>query len=123
MNAVNLIDGIDGLASGLSMIALVVYGIYFIVLGDTALALVAFASLGCLLAFFRYNVRGFHRKQLKIFMGDTGSLVVGTILGACAIKLSQYSGTIDIRLEENENKQKELQESEITYSLTRTTTF
>ena len=94
MNAINLIDGIDGLASGLSMIALVVFGIYFIVLKDVSLSLVAFASLGCLLAFFRYNVRGFHRKQLKIFMGDTGSLVVGTILGTCAIKLTQYSGIV-----------------------------
>lgn len=92
MNAVNLIDGIDGLASGLSMVALIVYGFYFIEVGEMAQSLVAFASLGCLLAFFRYNVSGFHHRTLKIFMGDTGSLVVGTILGICAIKLTQVSG-------------------------------
>ena len=93
MNAINLIDGIDGLASGLSMIALFVFGLYFIHLGEMSQSLVAFATLGSLLAFFRYNVRGFHHKQLKIFMGDTGSLVVGTILGVCAIKLTQYHGS------------------------------
>lgn len=94
MNAINLIDGIDGLASGLSMVALLVYGLFFIQVGEMGQSLVAFASLGCLLAFFRYNVRGFHHKTLKIFMGDTGSLVVGTILGISAIKLTQYSGTV-----------------------------
>ena len=92
MNAVNLIDGIDGLASGLSMVALIVYGFYFIEVGEMAKSLVAFASLGCLLAFFRYNVSGFHHRTLKIFMGDTGSLVVGTILGICAVKLTQVRG-------------------------------
>lgn len=91
MNAVNLIDGIDGLASGLSMIALVVYGFMFICLDHMALSLFAFSMFGCLLAFFRYNVRGFAHKTLKIFMGDTGSLVTGTVLSICAIKLTQYS--------------------------------
>ena len=92
MNAINLIDGIDGLASGLSMVALLVYGVYFVFIGANAQALVAFAMFGCLLAFFRYNVRGFAHKTLKIFMGDTGSLVTGTVLGICAIKLTQYPG-------------------------------
>lgn len=93
MNAINLIDGIDGLASGLSMIALLVFAIYFIYLGEIFQSMVAIASLGSLLAFFRYNVQGFHHKQLKIFMGDTGSLVVGLILGVCAIKLVQQEGS------------------------------
>lgn len=92
MNAVNLIDGIDGLASGLSMVALFIYGVMFINLGEMAQSLVAFGLCGCLLAFFRYNVRGFAHKTLKIFMGDTGSLVTGTILSVCAIKLTQYTG-------------------------------
>ena len=96
MNAINLIDGIDGLASGLSILALVIYGIYFILLGIGSQALVAFAMTGCLLAFFRYNVRGFAHKTLKIFMGDTGSLVTGTILGLCAIKLTQLVGSNEV---------------------------
>lgn len=90
MNAINLIDGIDGLASGLSMIALLVYGVYFVCIHFDVHALISFAMFGCLLAFFRYNVRGFAHKTLKIFMGDTGSLVTGTVLGICAIKLTQY---------------------------------
>lgn len=92
MNAVNLIDGIDGLCSGLSMIALFVYGAFFIEMGEMAQSLVDFAMIGCLLAFFRYNVRGFAHRTLKIFMGDTGSLVTGTILSISAIRLTQFQG-------------------------------
>ena len=89
INAVNLIDGIDGLASGLSIVAMVVYGLLFTYLGDNGQALVAFSLVGCLIAFFYYNVRGFSNKTIKIFMGDTGSLVTGTIISLCAIKLIQ----------------------------------
>ena len=92
MNALNLIDGIDGLCSGLSMIALFVYGAFFIEVGEMAQSLVDFALFGCLLAFFRYNVRGFAHRTLKIFMGDTGSLVTGTILSISAIRLTQFQG-------------------------------
>lgn len=91
MNAVNLIDGIDGLCSGLSIVALGVMGAYFIMLDDVVQSMVCIATAGALLAFFRYNVRGFAHRSLKIFMGDSGSLTIGTILGICAIRLIQHS--------------------------------
>ena len=90
MNAINLIDGIDGLCSGLSIVAMVVFGACFILLGDVTQALMAIATVGTLLAFFRYNVHGFAHRSLKIFMGDAGSLALGMMLGICAIKLVQH---------------------------------
>lgn len=87
INAINLIDGIDGLASGLSGCATVIYGVSFFYLGEYALCIVAFATLGVLLPFFYYNVFGNVKKHSKIFMGDTGSLTIGLILCMLGIKL------------------------------------
>ena len=80
-NALNLIDGIDGLASGLSSIVCVIYGVAFMFLSEYALAIVSFGTLGVLIPFFYYNVFGDVNKHKKIFMGDTGSLTIGLILG------------------------------------------
>ena len=80
INAINLIDGIDGLASGLSSIACVIYGFSFYLLGDYALSVISFATLGVLVPFYYYNVFGDANKHKKIFMGDTGSLTIGLIL-------------------------------------------
>ena len=76
-NALNLIDGIDGLASGLSIIALAVIAGLNIILGHTAWAMIAMAMIGVLLAFFYFNVFG---KKNKTFMGDAGSLTLGYTL-------------------------------------------
>ena len=80
MNAINLIDGIDGLASGLCMIALIYYSCVFMYCGFYLYALLAGATLGALLPFFYYNVFGRAENHNKIFMGDTGSLTIGTVL-------------------------------------------
>lgn len=80
VNAINLIDGIDGLASGLSSVALIFYGIVFAINGDIYNAMVAFATLAALIQFFYYNVFGSTQKRRKIFMGDTGALCIGFIL-------------------------------------------
>ncbi len=87
INAMNLIDGIDGLASGLSSIATGIYGISFLLLGEYAYAIISLASLGVLCPFFYYNVFGDVKKHSKIFMGDTGSLTIGLILSMLGIKL------------------------------------
>ena len=84
-NAVNLIDGIDGLASGLSIVALFVYGNLFIYNGLWLYSLLAFTTIGVLLPFFYYNVFGQAERGKKIFMGDTGSLTTGLILVFCSI--------------------------------------
>ncbi len=85
-NAINLIDGIDGLASSLCMIALLVFGISFARYGVWMYAMLAFVCLGVLIPFFLYNVFGNAEHGSKIFMGDTGSLTLGFILSLLAVK-------------------------------------
>ena len=74
MNAFNLIDGIDGLASSLSMLSLSLFGAYFLLAGQMPYAMLAFALAGSLLAFLIFN-----RPPARIFMGDSGSLLIGTV--------------------------------------------
>lgn len=85
-NAINLIDGIDGLASGLSSVALAVLGSLFLSKGLWLYATLAFSTLGVLLPFFYYNVFGEAERCKKIFMGDTGSLTLGYIVAFLAIR-------------------------------------
>ncbi len=94
-NAINLIDGIDGLASGLSSVALLVFGFLFIDKGLWIYAMLAFSTFGVLVPFFYYNVFGSAERARKIFMGDTGSLTLGYILSFLAIKYSQ-NNSIDM---------------------------
>ena len=86
VNAINLIDGIDGLASGLCMVAITLFGISFAWYGVWMYALLAFVCVGVLIPFFLYNVFGNAERGHKIFMGDTGSLTLGFILSMMAIK-------------------------------------
>ncbi len=80
VNAINLIDGIDGLASGLAILAIAFYSVLFFFSGEYIYSLIGCATIGALLPFFYYNVFGDADRQKKIFMGDTGSLTVGMIL-------------------------------------------
>jgi len=83
-NAVNLTDGLDGLAGGLSLIAFLTFGIISWntgwLDGYQSIALFCFAMVGCLFGFLVFNVN-----PAKIFMGDTGSLALGATLGSIAI--------------------------------------
>jgi len=78
INALNLIDGVDGLASGLGILYSLFFAVYFLLTGVNAyLSVSAFAMVGSLLVFFLYNVFG---RKSKIFMGDSGSLLLGYML-------------------------------------------
>ena len=77
INALNLIDGVDGLASGLGILYSLFFALYFSYTGSVNLAISAYAMVGSLGVFFIYNVFG---KKNKIFMGDTGSLLLGYML-------------------------------------------
>lgn len=93
VNAINLIDGIDGLSSVLAIVALLVYGVMFLQQPEATInPLMAFATFGALASFFYFNVFGVHRGggSSKIFMGDTGTLVVGFIVGVLAIELWNF---------------------------------
>lgn len=86
INSVNLIDGIDGLASGVGLLISMVYGFWFLNAGDYLYALTSFSLAGSLMAFFLYNVFG---RTNKIFMGDTGSLILGTIVAVLTIHFNR----------------------------------
>lgn len=88
MNAFNLIDGIDGLASGLAIVACFILGSWFFLTGHLQQSIVAFALGGSLIAFFLYNVFG-HTN--KIFMGDTGSLVIGMIVATLIVRFNEFN--------------------------------
>lgn len=91
-NAYNLIDGIDGLAGCLGLIAAVAYGIYFAVVGVLWGTILCTTLVGSLVGFLRFNFS----KQQKIFMGDSGSLVVGFILAVLSVKFIQLNESHNI---------------------------
>lgn len=87
-NAINLIDGIDGLASSLSMVALATFGIIFYINEELMNSVLAFATFGALVPFCYNNVFGIRRRGTsKIFMGDAGALVIGIILGFMVVQI------------------------------------
>lgn len=85
LNAINLIDGLDGLCSGLVAMSSLVLGSLFIYHGAWIHALFSFITAGVLLPFFYFNVFGTRRRQRRIFMGDTGSLTLGLSMSFLAI--------------------------------------
>ena len=94
INATNLIDGMDGLASGISIFALCIYGTLFMLHGAWYYSVLAFSTMGVLFPFFYYNVFGNVKKGRKLFMGDSGSLTLGMILGFLAVRYAHYSPDI-----------------------------
>ncbi|WP_240337527.1 glycosyltransferase family 4 protein [Aquimarina sp. AD1] len=87
INAYNLIDGIDGLASIVGIVILVIYTTIFYLTGEYFYVLISLALNGSLIAFLSYNLSS----NKKIFMGDTGSLIVGFIISILTLKFLALS--------------------------------
>ena len=85
-NAFNLIDGIDGLAGGIGFMSLVILGLFLTLSGDVNTALIAFALSGGIMAFMYFNLN-----PARIFMGDTGSLILGFVIAVLCIRLLQVN--------------------------------
>ena len=85
VNAMNLIDGVDGLAAGIGFIASSTFGTWFLFSGEYTLASLSFSLSGALLGFLIFNF-----SPAKIFMGDSGSLIIGMLLSVLSIKLIEY---------------------------------
>jgi UDP-GlcNAc:undecaprenyl-phosphate/decaprenyl-phosphate GlcNAc-1-phosphate transferase len=85
-NAFNLIDGIDGLAGGIGFMSLTTLGIFLTMNGDITSALIAFSLAGGIVAFLYFNFN-----PAKIFLGDTGSLVLGFSIAVLCIRLMQVN--------------------------------
>ncbi|MBQ8892600.1 MAG: phospho-N-acetylmuramoyl-pentapeptide-transferase [Bacilli bacterium] len=79
-NAVNLTDGLDGLAGGLSAISFVAFSLISLMVGYTDMGIFSLILTGAVLGFVFYNAH-----PAKVFMGDTGSLALGAVMGMIAI--------------------------------------
>lgn len=90
INAVNLIDGVDGLASGVGILALSLYTAMFIFLERPVFAAMCLSILGTLIVFFIFNVFGGKGGLRKIFMGDCGSLTLGYFLSFLFVYVSTF---------------------------------
>ena len=96
-NSINLIDGLDGLASGISAFALVAYGYMFFISKQWSFSILCFSMLGILVPFFYYNVFS----KNKIFMGDTGSLLLGYLLSFLGIRLAMNIPEVSVSYPSN----------------------
>jgi UDP-GlcNAc:undecaprenyl-phosphate/decaprenyl-phosphate GlcNAc-1-phosphate transferase len=85
-NCFNLMDGIDGLSSGLGILASLAFGIWFYLVKDYDWAILSVGLTGSLMSFGYFNVFG---KKNKIFMGDTGSLSLGFVIALIAIHFNE----------------------------------
>lgn len=84
MNAINLIDGIDGLAASISLITFSIFGSIFYYVGDYFFVLVCLTMIGSLIGFLFYNLN--QKSSKKTFMGDTGSMILGFLIAMLSIR-------------------------------------
>ena len=89
INAVNMIDGVNGLSSGLCMACCCFFGLAFVRTGDQPNAVLAFATTGALAPFFIHNVFGL---RSRMFIGDSGTMVMGMLLAWFVICLLDGDG-------------------------------
>lgn len=91
INAFNLIDGINGLSGSIGTLIAVTLGTWFVLIDRIELAIVAFSLAGAVIAFLKYNVT-----PAKIFMGDTGSLLIGLVASILAIKFIELNRELEL---------------------------
>jgi len=98
INAINLIDGVNGLSSGYCIMTCFILGLLFYYAGDIERAVLSAISLGALLPFFFHNVFG---KKSKMFIGDGGTLLMGVILSSFVINMLKSDSMIADMVPEN----------------------
>jgi UDP-N-acetylmuramyl pentapeptide phosphotransferase/UDP-N-acetylglucosamine-1-phosphate transferase len=89
INAFNLIDGINGLSGSIGVLISITLGSWFFLIDHVELSIVAFALAGSIIAFLKYNFT-----PAQIFMGDTGSLLVGLVCSILTLKFIELHNTI-----------------------------
>jgi len=88
MNAINMADGLDGLAGGLAAAACITFGVAASLAGHALEFAAICIAVGAVAAFLYFNARSPWRPQAAVFMGDTGSLLLGLLLGWFAVRLT-----------------------------------
>jgi len=89
VNAFNLIDGINGLAGSAGLLAGLFFGSWFVAVGHVEYAVLAFSLAGALAAFLRYNFA-----PARIFMGDTGAMLIGAVCAVLALKFIEINRSL-----------------------------
>lgn len=84
INAINLIDGVNGLSSGFCFMASVMFAIMFYLSGNTTMMILATSAAGAIIPFFLHNVFGYNT---RMFIGDGGTLVIGTMMSMFVINI------------------------------------
>lgn len=84
INAINLIDGVNGLSSGFCFMASVMFAIMFYFSGNTTMMILATSAAGAIIPFFLHNVFGYNT---RMFIGDGGTLVIGTMMSMFVINI------------------------------------
>ncbi len=93
INGFNLIDGIDGLAAAIGFICSLIFGIFFYVNNDFQYSIISFTTCASLITFSYFNV---FSKKYKIFMGDTGSLIIGLVMATLAVRFNELNNNPNI---------------------------
>ena len=84
INAINLIDGVNGLSSGICFMASILFAIIFYISGNESMMIMAISAAGAIIPFFLHNVLG---DKTKMFIGDGGTLVMGTMISMFVISI------------------------------------
>lgn len=98
VNAINLIDGVNGLSSGYCIVTCLIFGLAFLLTGDVGRASLAILSIGALIPFIFHNVFG---KKSKMFIGDGGTMMMGIIMSSFVINALKSHSTIAAAVPEN----------------------
>ena len=91
INAINLVDGVNGLSSGYCIMACLIFGTLFFLAGEAPMTILAAVSVGALIPFFLHNVFG---KTSKMFIGDGGTLVMGVVMSVFVIAILQNGSRV-----------------------------
>ena len=93
INAINLIDGVNGLSSGYCIMACTIFGSFFYCVGNGPMVLLAAVSAGALIPFFCHNVFG---RRSRMFIGDSGTLVMGVVMAVFVCEVLRHENAYSI---------------------------
>lgn len=96
INAINLIDGVNGLSSGFCFMASVIFAIMFYHLNDIVMMTIAISAAGAVIPFFLHNVFGYNT---RMFIGDSGTLVFGTMMSMFVISILEENVACNILMQ------------------------
>lgn len=94
INAINLIDGVNGLSSGFCVMACIFFGIFFYRVGNVPMLLLAGVSAGALIPFFFHNVFG---RTSRMFIGDSGTLAMGVVMSVFVCEVLRHGAAFSVR--------------------------